>query len=164
MKLFSSRIIRPMGRIHKDPDTLDPLRRALWDVISEKKLSMQDLSAAAGKNNSYVSKYLWQHNPTVLALEEGIKIAQAAGIDPAVILGDRYNSLTSPAKGSALNAGEGTKQPRGSDENMDVIYSVAVEALSKLSPSDMVNALSEASEKAKQRRDKMGPTKRETAL
>lgn len=69
----------------KDPNTLDPQRRRLWDLAEQTRgINLKYLSIKVlQQNESYVRDYLWRGSPLTLEDDQAAKLAEALGCNPA---------------------------------------------------------------------------------
>lgn len=150
-----------MKKAKRDKETLSPLRRALYDAIKKSGHSQAHFSKILRGNGYFINKYLWENNPQRLPLDEGFALAKELDIDPRKILGERYAVLTEPEGSPVIEGQKGVgSETRAEKKNMDAIYELAVETLSKLSTKDMVRAVQDATELAAQEKKQRNPQSR----
>ena len=151
-----------MKKENRDIKNLSPHRRALYDAIKNKGVSEAHLSRLVRGNDYFINKYLWANNPQRLPLDEGIALAKELNIAPEKILGDRAEMLTALKETAVIEEDKGVgNETRAENKKMNVYYELAVEALSKLSPEEMVNAVSAAMDLSAQEKVNRNPRSRE---
>jgi transcriptional regulator with XRE-family HTH domain len=66
---------------------LDKVRKLISDRLTELDLTMKEVSARMGRNESYVRQFLKRGHPTELGERDREKIAQVLGISPDELRG-----------------------------------------------------------------------------
>lgn len=69
----------------KTAEELDPVRKLIMDRAAELRLSLTDLSRAAGRNDAYVHQFIWRGSPKRLPESERLAIANALQIPAAAL-------------------------------------------------------------------------------
>ncbi len=93
-----------MTKLAEEPKAaaeLDAVRKIILDRSAEMRLSLTDLSRAAGRNDAYVHQFIWRGSPKRLPEAERAAIAAALQV-PAAALRLEYSPRSGDAGKAAL--------------------------------------------------------------
>lgn len=82
-----------------NPETLDPIRRIIFDRMQELGISLKELSEkGAGKSHSYIQQYLARGTPVALSEDVREGVAEMLGLDPDVLKAGARSALSTRVK------------------------------------------------------------------